>query len=166
MLGREFADRAIAGLFALPIGRATIAGAKFLAFATWLLGVAVILPLAVFTAGVVAGLGLPDGAALGGLARLGALVVASGFLATPVAVAATLGRSVLAAVGVAVALLVVAQVSVIAGAGGWMPLAAPALWAASAGQLATAPQVALVVPFAAVWTVATLVAWRRLELLR
>jgi len=73
---------------------------------------------------------------------------------------------VLAAIGVAVLLLVIAQVSVIAGVGGWMPLAAPALWAVSAGAAASLPQVGLVVPFALVFVAGTLLAWRRLELSR
>ena len=132
MLGREFTDREIAGLFALPVGRAQIAGAKLLAYLVWSAGVAIALPLAVLIAGAAAGLGAPD---LAGLARLGALSLGGALLATPVALAATLGRSVLAGIGVAVGLLVIAQVSVIAGAGGWMPLAAPALWAVSAGEL-------------------------------
>lgn len=69
-----------------------------------------------------------------------------------------------AAIGTAVGLLVVSQVSVIAGVGGWMPLAAPALWALDFG--ATWGQAALAVPFAAVWVLATLVGWHRLQLMR
>ncbi|HTL40761.1 MAG TPA: ABC transporter permease [Pseudolysinimonas sp.] len=160
MLGREFTDREIAGLFALPVGRAQIAGAKLLAYLVWSIGVAVLLPLAVLVAGAAAGLGAPD---VAGLARLGALSLGGALLATPVALAATLGRSVLAGVGVAVGLLVIAQVSVIAGAGGWMPLAAPALWAVSAGQLVSPGQLLLVPVFSGVFVVLTLVGWRRLE---
>jgi ABC-2 type transport system permease protein len=114
----------------------------------------------VLIAGAAAGLGAPD---LAGLARLGALSLGGALLATPVALAATLGRSVLAGIGVAVGLLVIAQVSVIAGAGGWMPLAAPALWALSAGELVSPAQLALVPVFSAVFVVLTLVGWRRLE---
>lgn len=164
MLGREFTDRAIAGLFALPIGRATIAGAKLLAYTLWSLGVALALPIVVFGAGLLAGLGSDVDAAA--LVRLGVLSFAGALLATPVALAATLGRSALAAIGVAVGLLVVAQVSVIAGAGGWMPLAAPALWAVSAGGLVSPVQLSLVLVFSAVFVGLTLVAWRRLELNR
>jgi ABC-2 type transport system permease protein len=163
MLGREFSDRAIAGLFALPVGRATIAGAKLLAYGIWSAGIALVLPLVVLGAGLAAGLGSPD---VPGLVRLGILSLASALIATPVAIAATLGRSVLAAVGVAIGLLVVAQVSVIAGAGGWMPLAAPALWAVSGGVLVSPLQLSLVIPFAAVCIAATLGGWRRLQLSR
>jgi ABC-2 type transport system permease protein len=164
MFGREFADGAVHGLFALPVGRATIAGAKFAAFGLWSLVVAVALPLAMLVAGVAAGLGIPGPDAAAALVRLGALSFAGAFLGTPVALAATLGRSVLAGVGVAVGLLVVAQVSVVAGAGGWMPLAAPALWAVSGGAAVTPGQLALVLPFAGVWIAVTLAGWHRLEL--
>jgi hypothetical protein len=45
-----------------------------------------------------------------------------------------------------------------------MPLAAPALWAISAGREAHLGQVALVLPWAAVFCGFTLWFWRRLEL--
>jgi ABC-2 type transport system permease protein len=164
MVGREFTDRVVHGLFALPVGRATIAGAKLLAYAIWSVGVAILLPLVMLGAGSVAGLGAPGPEAVSGLVRLGALSLAGALLATPAALAATLGRSVLAAVGVAIGLLVVAQVSVIAGAGGWMPLAAPALWAMSAGAAVSPVQLATVIPFACIWIAATIIGWRRLQL--
>jgi ABC-2 type transport system permease protein len=164
MVGREFSDRAIHGLFALPIGRATLVGAKLLAFGIWAAAVAVTLPTVLVIVGALAGLGTPDEDALRALARLAVVSAAGALLATPVALAATLGRSVLAPVGVSVALLVVAEVSVIAGAGGWMPLAAPTLWAVTDGVAATLGQTALVIPFAAVWVGASLLAWHRLQL--
>jgi ABC-2 type transport system permease protein len=164
MVGREFTDGVIPGLFALPVGRATIASAKLLTYAIWSIGVAILLPLVMLGAGVVAGLGVPGPAAVSGLVRLGVLSLAGALLAAPAALAATLGRSVLAAVGVAIGLLVVAQVSVIAGAGGWMPLAAPALWALSAGAAVSPVQLAMVIPFACIWIAATIIGWHRLQL--
>jgi ABC-2 type transport system permease protein len=164
MVGREFSDRAIHGLFALPIGRATILGAKLLAYTVWSILVAIALPLAMLLSGLAAGLGAPEAATIAALGRLAILSLAGALLATPVALAATLGRSVLAAIGTAVGILVIAQVSVVAGAGGWMPLAAPALWAVSAGARASLGQAALVIPFAVVFAGASLLAWHRLEL--
>lgn len=164
MFGREFTDRAVHGLFALPVGRAQLATAKLLAYATWGMTVAVILPLLLLGTGLILGLGSPDSTTLGGLARIGVLALLGTILATPVAWAATLGRSVLAGVGVAIALIVIAQFSVLAGVGGWMPLAAPALWAMSDGRLATFPQTLLVLPFSAIWIALTIWSWRRLQL--
>lgn len=164
MFGREFGDRAIHGLFALPVGRGRIAAAKFVAYAGWAALVAVAMPLLLFGTGLVLGLGAPDADAVAALWRLPALTLLGLLLATPVAWAATLGRSVLAGVGVAVALIVVAQFSVLAGVGGWMPLAAPALWAMSGGTMATFGQTLLAVPFAAVFVLLTIRSWHRLQL--
>jgi ABC-2 type transport system permease protein len=164
MFGREFADGAVNGLFALPIGRGTIAAAKFAAFAAWGVLVSAAMPLVLGLTGVALGLGMPGATELDGLGRLAVLGVTDLILATPVAWAATAGRSVLAGVGVAIALIVIAQVSVLTGAGGWMPLAAPALWAMTAGQAANLGQVALVLPFGALWIALTIVTWRRLQL--
>lgn len=79
---------------------------------------------------------------------------------------ATVTRSLLAAVGGAIALVIVAQVGALAGAGGWMPLAAPALWAMSSGVAVTAVQLALTVAFAAIFTFLTCASWARLHLNR
>jgi ABC-2 type transport system permease protein len=93
-----------------------------------------------------------------------ALGVMSAAIAVPVAWASTLSRSVLGGVGVAIGLVVVAQVSVLAGLGGWMPLAAPALWAMSSGTAVSPGQLLLVVPFVAAAALATIVSWRRMQL--
>ena len=164
MFGREFTDRAIHGLFALPITRATIAAAKFLTFVGWAALVAIALPLLLLITGLALGLGAPDPAATAGLLQLAALSLFGMAMATPVAWAATLGRSVLAAVGVAIALIVIAQFSVLAGIGGWMPLAAPALWAMSGGKTATLGQTLLTIPFGAIFAGLTIGSWHRLEL--
>ena len=74
--------------------------------------------------GTVAGLGAIDGDIWAMLVRQSALGVMSAAITLPVAWAATLSRSVLGGVSVAIGLVVVAQVSVLAGLGGWMPLAA------------------------------------------
>lgn len=164
MFGREFTDRAVHGLFALPVGRAAIAAAKFVTYALWATAVAIALPVLLLLTGLLLGLGAPDAAATAALFRLVALSFVGIGLASPVAWAATLGRSVLAGVGVAIGLIVVAQFSVLAGVGGWMPLAAPALWAMSGGELASPAQVLLTVPFCAVFIALTAVSWHRLQL--
>jgi ABC-2 type transport system permease protein len=59
---------------------------------------------------------------------------------------------------------VVAQVSVLVGIGEWMPLAAPALWAISAGAAVTSAQLLLIVPFVALAVLLTATSWRWLQL--
>ncbi len=163
LVGREFADGTVGGLFGLPVPREDIAAAKLLLFTAWATVLGLLLPAALLLTGVIAGLGVPDANAVAGLARLALLVVLSAGVASPVAVAATLGRGLLPGVAVAVGLLVVAQVGAVLGAGPWFPLTAPALWATAAGSV---PWPALAGPPAllVVACAATALAWRRLEL--
>lgn len=164
MFGREFGDGTISGLFALPIRRSTIALAKLIVYGMWAIAMSVLLAAVLLLVGTVAGLGpvTPDTWAM--LSRQVALGVMSAAITAPVAWAGTLSRSVLGGVSVAIALVVVAQVSVLAGLGGWMPLAAPALWAISLGASVTPVQLLLLVPFAGAAVLATAVTWRRLQL--
>jgi ABC-2 type transport system permease protein len=164
MFGREFGDGTITGLFALPVRRATIATAKLTVYAAWAVGVSLLLALVLLAEGLLAGLGPLSQGDVFTLLRQVALTVMTAAIAVPVAWAATLGRSVLAGVGVAIGLVVVTQFSVLAGAGGWMPLAAPALWALSSGDGVSPVQLSLLIPFVGLAVTAVLVSWRRLQL--
>jgi ABC-2 type transport system permease protein len=62
--GREFVDGTITGLFALPVTRGQLAGAKFVVFGLWSLAVSAGLVLALLSCGLALGLGLPQAAAL------------------------------------------------------------------------------------------------------
>ena len=164
MFGREFGDGTITGLFALPVRRTTIALAKLIVYAVWASAMSVLLSIALTMVGTVAGLGPVDEDTLAMLARQAALGIMSVAVTLPVAWAATLSRSVLGGVSVAIGLVVVAQVSVLAGLGGWMPLAAPALWAISLGTTVSPIQLALLIPFGAIFIVLIAQSWRRMQL--
>lgn len=164
MFGREFGDGTITGLFALPVRRSTIALAKLIVYVIWVTAMSVLLAIVLSLVGLVAGLGPIDGDTLLMLARQAALGIMSAAITLPVAWAATLSRSVLGGVSVAIGLVVVAQVSVLAGLGGWMPLAAPALWAVSLGAAVSPVQLALLIPFGAVFVLLVAQSWRRLQL--
>ena len=163
LYGREFADGTIPGLFGLPVGRGAIATAKLLVYLVWAVAATVLAVLLLFAGGLAVGLGVPDAAAIGGLARLFALGVLTALIAVPAGWAASLGRGLLPGIGVAVGILVVAQVSVIADFGGWVPFVAPAFWAMHADiHSAAALVVVPIVPV--VFGAATIIGWRRLEL--
>lgn len=164
IFGREFTDGTITGLFALPISRSRIALAKLIVYAIWATLVSIALVLSVFILGLVFGYGVPDTGTWAGLGRLWVLAVFSAGIAIPVAWIATLTRSLLAAVGATIALVVAAQVGALMGAGGWMPLAAPGLWAMSDGTAVTTVQLALTVVVALAFTVLACAAWARLQL--
>lgn len=164
MFGREFTDGTITGLFALPISRSRIALAKLVVYAIWAASVSIALVVSVLALGLLSGYGSPGVETWTALGRLCALGILSAGLAIPVALIATITRSLLAAVASTVALVVIAQVGALAGAGGWMPLAAPALWAMSDGTAVTTVQLAVsgVIPLA--FSAFTCLAWKRLQL--
>jgi ABC-2 type transport system permease protein len=60
MIGREFADATVTGLFALPVSRTTIVTAKLLVYLLWTVGVAVLLVLVVALVGLVMRVGGPS----------------------------------------------------------------------------------------------------------
>lgn len=164
MFGREFVDGTITGLFALPVPRATIVLGKLVVYTVWAVLVGVALTLGVLVLGLLLGYGVPVADTWASLGRLWVLAVLSAGIAVPVAWIATLARSLLAAVGGTIALVVLAQVGALTGVGGWMPLAAPALWAMSGGAAVTTTQLALQVTAALAFAGLTCISWSRLQL--
>lgn len=164
MFAREFSEGTITGLFALPVGRAIIALAKLVVYAAWTLGVSIAIAGGVLVLGFALGYGAPQAQTWAALGRLVVLALLSAGIAVPIAWLATLTRSLLAAVGGTVALVVIAQVGALAGAGGWMPLAAPALWAMSLGTGVTGAQLALTHTVPVVFGLLVCRSWARLQL--
>ncbi|MDN5789477.1 MAG: ABC transporter permease [Micrococcales bacterium] len=166
MFAREFADGTITGLFALPVGRGQIALAKLIVYGLWATGVSVALAASLLVLGTLLGYGAPDADALTGLGRQVGLGVLTAAIVTPAAWVATAARSLLAGVGAAIALVVITQVGVLAGAGAWMPPAAPAVWAMSGGVAAGPGPLGLAVVFALVFAALAARSWVRLQLNR
>jgi ABC-2 type transport system permease protein len=162
LFGREFADGTITGLFALPVGRGTLAGAKLLVYAAWAFTISAVLVVVIVALGLALGLGsLPDVAAAD-VARQFVVTILTAAIALPAAWAATLGRGLLGGIGAIIGVVVVAQVAAVAGIGAWFPFAAPGLWAA--GLDVTGGQLVLVVPVAAAFAAIVVLSWRRLQL--
>jgi len=166
IFAREFSDGTITGLFALPITRARIALAKLTVYAAWSVAISVALALGTLVLGLTLGYGWPSPDVWAAFGRQVVLGVLTAVVATPVAWIASIARSLLAAVGGAIALVVIAQVGVLAGAGGWMPLAAPALWAISNGTGADPVQLSLTLALGVILGVLTCTSWARLQLNR
>lgn len=164
VFAREFTDGTITGLFALPVSRSRIALAKLAVYTVWAVLISTALALAVLVLGLLLGYGAPHTEAWVGVGRLWALAMLSAGIAVPVAWIATLTRSLLAAVGATIALVVIAQIGALAGAGPWMPPAAPGLWAMSGGTDATMIQLALAVALALASVALTCMSWSRLQL--
>jgi ABC-2 type transport system permease protein len=164
MFGREFGEGTITGLFAIPVRRDTIAAAKLIVYGLWAIAVSVSLVLALLFFGLILGLGTVTTDAVPAIGRQIALSLLTATIALPSAWAATVGRSVIAGIGAAIGILVVSQVTVVAGAGGWFTFSAPALWAVSGGSRVSPTQLALVLPLVIGICSLILVAWRRLQL--
>lgn len=166
LFAREFTDATVAGLFALPVGRGRIATAKLIVYAMWVITVSITLTGCLIVLGLILGYGIPSADVWDGLGRQLVLTVLTGAVATPTAWVATVARSLLAGIGCAIGLVVTAQVSAVAGAGGWMPLAAPALWAMGQGSEVTVGQLTLNLVLALVVAALTRASWDRLQMNR
>lgn len=164
LFAREFSDGTITGLFALPVPLRAIASAKLVVFLAWAGCVSVLAAVGPLLAGLLLGFGWPDAQVWAALLRQVALGLFTAVIATPVAWIATVTRSLLAGVGATVGMVALTQVSVLAGAGGWMPVAAPALWSLSDGAAVSPAQLAVSVVFGATFAALTCLAWQRLQL--
>lgn len=134
--GREFAEHTAKDLLALPTTRTATVAAKFATTAMWSL----LLTIYLLVAGVGVGLmlGIPgrlSGAAVAGGAwkvlGTAALTIVTGWV---FALAASVGRGYLPAVGVLFAVVFTAQILAALGYGAWFPFSVPALHAGAAGQ--------------------------------
>ncbi len=163
LVGREFTEGTITGLFALPVPRWTVALAKLLVYLAWAIAVSILLCVVLLLLGLLLGFGRPDAIAWQALGRQSALTIFVGLTATPVAWAASLGRGVLPGIATAIGLLVVAQVMAFTGSGAWFPLVTPALWAIDPGGV-TVGQLALVPSVPLLFGGLALLAWHRLQL--
>jgi len=163
MVGREFTDDTVSGLFGLPVSRRALAAAKLGVFVVWASSAALALTVGTGLVGLALGYGAPggdDAAALGRLLAVGAL---TGLLALPAGWAATAGRGVLPGIAMTIGIIALAQVLVVAGTGAWFPVAAPALWAVSPEDVSWV-QLATVPGLAASVAMLTVVSWHRLQL--
>jgi ABC-2 type transport system permease protein len=163
MIGREFADATVTGLFALPVSRTTIVTAKLLVYLLWTVGVAVLLVLVVALVGLVMRVGGPSTDVAGSLVRLLALTILSGLVAVPAAWAATIGRGILPGVATTIGIIAIAQIMAVSATGAWFPFTAPALWAIYPGAV-TAVQLSLVPTVPIAFGLLTRHSWRRLQL--
>ncbi|WP_426624468.1 ABC transporter permease [Leifsonia sp. McL0607] len=161
--GREFADGTVAGLFALPVSRGTVAAAKLIAFVLWSVAASIVLTIGVLAGGILVGLAAPGSQEFLVLMRIPVLVVTTALMTIPAAWASTLSRGLLGGIAVTVVLLVSAQIVVFSGGGSWYPPSAPALWALDPTPSTMITLVwGLLLPAAAIWL--TALSWRRLQL--
>ena len=163
LIGREFADGTVTGLFALPVARATIVTAKLVVYLLWTVSVGIVLVFVVALVGLVLDLEPPASGVAPLLLRLMVLTVLSAVVPLPAAWVATIGRGILPGIGTTIGIIAVAQIMAVAGVGAWFPFTAPALWAIEAGAV-TPGQLSTVLVVLALFGSLTVNAWSRLQL--
>lgn len=167
VFGRESADRTFAALFALPVSRQAIAGAKFVVLLAWVTLLCVAIVFSSLGVGLLAGVGDGEAGSLATeLQKLFSVAYSSGILSITMGLVASFGRGYLPAVGAIVLIIAASQVAVLFGTGGWFPFAIPGLMAISGTQGApdlSAIQVGLVPITTGLGVLLTLRWWRRAE---
>jgi len=126
VFGREFADGTLKDMLAVPVQRSTILLAKFIVTGVWSAALATEILIAGLLTGAL--MQLPQGSP-GALLQGGALVAATACLVIvvvmPFALFASVGRGYLLPIGVAILVLVMANILGLAGWGEYFPWAVP-----------------------------------------
>lgn len=166
--GREYSDRTLGQLLALPTPPSRIAAAKLGSVMLVSSGTAAAAALVALAGGMAVGMGVPDAHDLQALGAGVLAGVASAWLALPFAWVATVGRGYLPAVGALLGVIMVSQVVVLLGGGAWFPWAVPSLLVGAGGDQAatevSAIGVLLVLGVGVVACMATVKTWSRLQL--
>lgn len=134
IFGREYSDRTIKDLLALPTSRATIMIAKFVVLGIWSAWLTVFIYL--LGLGIGLAVGLPPTSAEVIWQGTSKLIVAASLmiaLTTPIVFFANVGRGYLLPMGMAMLALFLAQVIAATGWGEYFPWAVPALSTGMAG---------------------------------
>jgi len=167
VFGREFSDRTVRGMLAVPTSRRAIVLAKLAVMLGWgLVGSAWVIVLG-FALGSMIGLpGWSPELASAALVRMAAAATLTLVLQTGTALFAGLGRGYIAPLAWMVATIVAAQVLVVLGWGSVFPWAVPALVSGAAGADALdVPAASYVIVLAAglIGLVATIAWWERTD---
>ena len=134
VFGREYSDRTVKDLLALPTSRSAIVAAKFTVITVWSAGLVVIIYL--IGLGVGGLVGLPGGSTQlvlqGGvtIAVTAGLTIAS---VTPIIFFASAGHGYLPPMGVAILVIFLSQIIAVAGWGEYFPWSIPALYSQGEG---------------------------------
>ncbi|MCV2392978.1 ABC transporter permease [Actinotalea sp. M2MS4P-6] len=168
VVGREFTDRTVGSLLALPTPPWQTVVAKVAVTTVWALACGALSMLVALPLGLALGLGVPGIETVGSAAKLATILLLMTFLAMPLAWVSTRLRGYLSGISTLIGLIVVTQLVTIAGAGAWFPYAAPSMWAGMGGPEAAAVvtplQLSLAIPVGLLGTWAAARRWQRSEL--
>jgi ABC-2 type transport system permease protein len=133
VFGREYSDRTVKDLLALPVPRSSIVAAKFIIVAIW----CAFLSLMLFSCGLIVGglVRFPGWSGELAFQSVSPFIVTSVLtisLCTPVAFFASYGRGYLPPIGFAILTLIIAQFTGLVGLGSYFPWGIPLLYATPA----------------------------------
>jgi ABC-2 type transport system permease protein len=134
LFGREHSDRTATDLLALPTSRESIVLAKLIL--AWVWSATLTAEVLLLGLGIGGAIGLPDWSVLLVLdasRRIAATAGLTMFVATPLALAASIGRGYLAPVGTMMGLVFLAQILAVVGWGAYFPWSVPALYSGAGG---------------------------------
>jgi len=130
VFGREYSDRTVKDLLALPTSRAAIVLAKYVVFAVWSAALgAMIFPIALVVGALVGLPQVPAPVIFSGGATLAITALLAIAVVTPIIFFASAGHGYLPPVGVMILAVALAQVTAIIGYGEFFPWAIPGLYA-------------------------------------
>lgn len=135
LFGREYSDRTVKDLLALPTARAEIVGAKFVVLIGWVAMLAALLIM--LSLGIGGAIRLPGWSAelaVRGIAHIAVMAILTLALVLPVAWVASAGRGYLPPVGFMILTVFLAQVIALLGWGAYFPWSVPALLSGAAGS--------------------------------
>jgi ABC-2 type transport system permease protein len=137
VFGREFTDRTLKDMLAVPVQRSSILLAKFVVMAVWSAALTIVILIASLVTG--AFIQLPGGS-ISVILQGCALVLIGAALAIvvvlPFALLASVGRGYLLSIGVAFLTLMMTNVVALVGWGEYFPWAVPGLFVQGKGSLA------------------------------
>lgn len=166
LFGREFTDRTIRGLLAIPTPRWATVVAKLLVLAVWCGAITAWVAALGLVVGALVGLpGWSAGLALHTLGEAAAAAAMCLVLQTTTAFVAGVGRGYIPPLGWTVLVMALAQVLGVMGWAAWFPWAVPMLvvGAVGPGEAATGASVAVIALTAVAGFVATVVWWQRAD---
>ncbi|KUG02449.1 bacitracin abc transporter, permease protein [hydrocarbon metagenome] len=135
VFGREYSDRTVKDLLALPISRTHIVGAKFITILLWCIILsAIVLMMGLWVGNMVALPGWSRELVVKGCEIFAISSILTIALSSPVAFFACVGRGYLAPLGFVVFTLILANIVAVTGYGEFFPWAVPALYSQVAGE--------------------------------
>lgn len=165
VFGREYSDRTIKDLLALPIARSAIVLAKFIVTYTWSL----VLSIYVFVIGFLVGIlidmpGFSYDSFMKGVLLYTLCAVLTVLLSSPVALLAGIGRGYLTSLGFLILAIVFAQIIAAVGYGHLFPWSIPALASGMTGEnIISVSGIAIVITANVLGMSGTMLWWRNAD---